>query len=113
MNARDTLTNIGVDTSDITYDPWGTAMSALWDISHAIEHYGALGEVPAAWGFVDSWICSGLLSSKAARQTGEDQTARSIAAAILRHPDTERAVVRAGNILDRYIGIMDRAGRSY
>ena len=115
MTARKTLERLGFDTSECDPrigDPWGFAMGALFDLAHAIEHYGR-DYPPQAWGFGDGMGCDGLLPSRDAARTGEDRQARYVAAYIARHPEREREVVRAGNVLDRYIGILDRAGRSY
>ena len=112
---KQTLDRIGIDASEIVGphgDAWGASMGALFDIAHALEHYGREG-VPSHWDYCGSPFCTGLLPSSDARKTGEDQTARGIAAYIARHPEREREIVRAGNVLDRYIGILDRAGRSY
>lgn len=113
MAAIATLESLGIDLDRGPHgDAWGSAMMALGDIAHAIEHYGR-EYIPHAWGYRDGMGCDGLLDSREARRTGEDQTARTLAAYILRHPERERELIRAGNILDRYIGALDRAGRSY
>ena len=89
-------------------DRWGSAMGALGEIAHALEHYGR-DYVPAAWGYRDSMICHGLER----HSSGEDDQARTVAAYIARSPEREREIVRAGNVLDRWIGCLDRAGLSY
>ena len=110
MTARNTLDTLGFDTSETgpNGDPWGFAMGALFDIAHAIEHYGR-DYPPASWQYRDSPICHGLDH----HESGENDRARSVAAYIARHPERERELIHAGNVLDRYIGILDRSGRSY
>jgi len=109
MTARKLLDSLGIEVE--TYpngDRWGSAMGALFDIAHTLEHYGR-DYLPHAWGYRDSPICHGLDK----HSSGENDQARTIAAYVLRHPEREREIVRAGNVLDRYIGRLDRAGLSY
>lgn len=57
MSAKTTLRDLGFDTEQLDMrghgDPFGTAMSALFDIAHAIEHYGR-DYVPAGWQYRDA-----------------------------------------------------------
>ena len=109
MKTRETLWNLGIDLdTGPNGDAWGSAMMALGDIAHAIEHYGH-DYPPHAWGYRD-WVgCDGLWK----HASGEDDQARTVAAYIARSPEREREIVRIGNVLDRYIGRLDKAGRSY
>ena len=109
MTARNTLDAIGFDIETYPHgDKWGSAMGALADIAHALDHYGR-DYLPSAWGFRDSMACSGLDK----HASGEDEQARRVAAWLLRHPERESALVRAGNVLNRYIEILDARGLSY
>lgn len=109
-NARKTLWNLGIEID--RSDAWGATLCAHFDIAHAIEHYGR-EYPPAEWQYRDAMGCDGLLPSRDANRTGEDETARTVAAAILRHPETERELVHVGNVLARYARLLERAGRSY
>lgn len=111
MTTKQTLADLGFDVSEIVgphADKFGAAMGALFDIAHAVEHYGR-EYVPGAWAFRDSLICDGLTK----HPSGENDSARFVAARIARSSDCERAAIHAGNVLDRYIGILDRAGLGY
>jgi hypothetical protein len=111
MTARNTLDTLGFDTSEINPtmgDPFGFAMGAMFDLAHALEHYGR-DYAPAHWHYSDSPICHGLEK----HMSGEDEQARRVAAYIARHPEREREIIHAGNVLDRYIRVLERSGRSY
>ena len=109
-----TLYSLGLDASELSMrgngDPWGTAIIALGDIAHAMEHYGTR-YAPAHWEYRDGMGCNGLQSSADARRNGEDREARNVAAAILRGRGDE--IERAGNVLDRYLRHLVRAERDY
>lgn len=106
MKARETLWNLGIEIE--RSDAWGSVLGAHFDIAHAIEHYGR-EYPPADWGYRDALGCDGLDR----HASGENDQARTIAAAILRHPELERELVRVGNVLQRYSNMLKRAGRSY
>lgn len=107
MSTRKTLWSLGIDLdTGPNGDAWGSSMGALFDIAHAIEHYGK-DYPPAHWQYRDSIACHGLDRD----ELGENDQARTIAAAILRGREAE--ITHAGNVLDRYVRCLDRAGRSY
>lgn len=104
---RDTLWRHGIEIDNgRNGDAWGSSMCAWFDIAHAIEHYGT-DYVPHAWNYRDSMGCRGLDK----HESGENDSARSLAAGILRGRESD--IVRAGNVLKRYTRILKRAGRDY
>lgn len=110
-NARETLWSLGIEIDNgPNGDAWGSSIGALFDIAHAIEHYGK-DYPPVDWEYRDSLGCTGLLPSRESRFTGQDEDARVLAAAILR--GCEQSITHVGDVLHRYLRVLERAGKSY
>ncbi len=92
---------------DVQYDPFGASMMTLGDIAHALEHAGE--EMPSSWGYRDSIICHGLEP----HESGEDDTAIMLTEMVADGALTWQGLRDAGNVLDRYIGILTTQGRDY
>lgn len=97
-------------------DPFGTAMLHSFAIADTIEHMG--GDCPPHWQYHHGAICKGVLPDVLAFQAG-DESADPL------WPDCEyvpfmdagefgiELLTYAGNVLDRYLAFVKRAGRDY
>jgi len=81
---------------DIRYDPWGTAMSAFFDVCEELYRQGEY--IPFEWQF-----------SAGAAGVGDPDTyfAKEIEGS---NPDE---LIKFGNLMHRYTEMLRRAGRSY
>lgn len=96
MSYRDLKTQLmmGFDPGD----RWGSAMGMFFDVTEELDRRGA--DIPPAWGY----RCGAL-------GVGEPETYDAEVITEL-NPDDED-LLRLGNVLHRYTGMLDRAGHSY
>ena len=107
MTAMQHLRKVTGMPDDLRYDPFGASMGTLWDIAHALEHAGE--DMPWQWRYRDSMNCPGLEP----HESGENDTAIMLTEMVAGGALTWSGLRDAGNVLDRYIGILTAQGRDY
>lgn len=111
---RQALSLVRMDMDD---DPWGTGMTHFFDIADTIHH---VREAPPAWQYRNPWLSRVSEIIECGNDTGHNpETCRCS------WPQTEYIhfleagelgldmLTYAGNVLNRYLGFVKRAGLDY
>lgn len=86
------------------YDAWGTTMGFFFATADVLYHETA-EEIPSRWQFRHGQGCQGV---------DNDSYPDAMILDYLNAGDIEADdLIRFGNVLDRYAGILDAAGKSY
>lgn len=99
------IENVGIYLDREHGDTWGASMGALFGICDALRVAGE--DIPASWQYRPGMGASDELSPD------EDYEAIVITEAVDAGALTWDDVRRAGDVLNRYTHILERAGRSY
>lgn len=102
VRASEFVTECGLDRD--AGDAWGSTMSLLFGIADALTH--ADETVPSAWEYRHAPGCDAL-------SPDEDYDAIAITAAIDSRRVSWEDARHAGDVLNRYSHVLERAGRSY
>lgn len=87
------------------YDPWGSALSAHFDIAECLYRHGA--PVPAEWEFRPSPFL------QVGSELDEDASMFAVDIDLLMRTGHYSNLVHAGNVLQRYEAQLELAGKSY
>lgn len=91
-----------------TGDPWGSAVGEQFGIASALWLTGEI--VPAHWHYRHGMATR---ADVLANETGEYDLDQYWLLEIETDPDNVPAITQVGEILDRYVRLLDHMGRSY
>ena len=103
---------------DWAYDPYGTGMNLAFDICEVLNAADVEGDITPApfarWQYSPSpYVTVPSLDTLADDEEGESWGARALADSLRSGENTTDQLIKAGDVLSRYVSLLTLAGRDY